>query len=382
VAGRLRRLGRAARRVVTDVGQHDGVPIDLEREAGGGYAFRLGVRAGFGGQDAARVAITQRVNPDPHPILKEIHACEVAGRRLEAANVHALRAKVAALLESIAPARALPLCFFRAPAMDYELPAYESRGELTSPVLGGPALHARDLAELRRNVCRYLVAAGYVAEPDEVLVGVLRPRDLRRVPPAAVFRSLDDPDEWLPSVEGVSDDGPVVGVLGEPTLLGGEERPRPAAGPGPPPRAPAAPDVVELLRFLRTARGRARGRDLYASEVRPEIWAAAERRLEPTGRHVAAYLADDAGSELELPVLRTGFGELVVALHDRGICVFLAATEAALAAAVGRYLAATGFLPVAAEVELRDAAPPRPERLDPAAIASHPPSGGADSSWP
>jgi hypothetical protein len=367
--GPLRRLARAARRVITDVGEHEAVPIGLERDRDGRYAFRLGVRAGFGGHEAARVAIAHRINPDPHPILKEIHACEVAGRRLEAANVYALRAKVAALLDGIAPARALPLCFFRAPAMDYELPVYETRGELSSPVLGGPRLRARDLAEMRRDACRYLVAAGYVAEPDEVTVGVLRPRDLRRVPPAAIFRSLEDADVWVPSVEGVSADGPVIGVLGEATRLRGEERPRAAAGPSPPPRAPAAPDVVELLRFLRAARGGHGGRDLYACEVRPEIWAAAERRLQPTGRRAVAYLADDEGTVLELPLARTGFGELAVALHDRGICVFLAPTEAELAAAVGRYLATTGFLPGTGDVELRDVEQPRPERLDPAAIA-------------
>ena len=43
----------------------------------------------------------------------------MAGQALEAANVYALGAKVARLLETIAPARALPLCYFRVPAMDY-----------------------------------------------------------------------------------------------------------------------------------------------------------------------------------------------------------------------------------------------------------------------
>ena len=71
------------------------------------------------------------MNPSPHPILKEIHHCEVAGQTLEAANVYALKAKVERLLETIAPARALPLCYFRAPAMDYELPVYEQGGWLT-----------------------------------------------------------------------------------------------------------------------------------------------------------------------------------------------------------------------------------------------------------
>ena len=77
------------------------IPIDLERAPDGAYTFRLGVRAGFGGQETARIPIEWRVNPAPHPILKEIHSCEVGGRALEAANVYALRAKVAAQLEAM-----------------------------------------------------------------------------------------------------------------------------------------------------------------------------------------------------------------------------------------------------------------------------------------
>src|SRR5918999_514012 len=142
-----------------DSGEHEPVPIYLERAEDDGYAFRLGVRAGFGGQETARIPVQRRTNPDPHPILKEIHYCEVAGRTLEAANLYALQEKVGRLLEAIAPARTLPLCYFRVPAMDYELPVYEQGGELTSPVLGGPKLRARDLAGIRRNVCRYLVSA-------------------------------------------------------------------------------------------------------------------------------------------------------------------------------------------------------------------------------
>ena len=92
--------------------------------------------------------------------------------------------------------------------------------------------------------------------------------------------------------------------------------PRPAAGPSPSPRAPAAPDVVALLRYLRT----------------------------------------------------TPFGPAAYASEDE------------LAEAVGRYLAAVGFLPVATEVEIRDVAPPRPERLDPA-IAFHSDTGGHRAPW-
>src|SRR5919204_621115 len=82
-----------------------------------------------------------------------------------------------------------------------------------------PNLKAPDLAGIRRVVCRHLVSAGYVRDPEEVKVGVVRPRDLRLVEPAAVFRSRTDPDLWLPAVEGISADGPVVGVLGRPAQL-------------------------------------------------------------------------------------------------------------------------------------------------------------------
>ena len=55
MSGRIGRLWQGARRVMTDVGQHDGVPIHLERDPGGGYAFRLGVRAGFGGHPTEKM---------------------------------------------------------------------------------------------------------------------------------------------------------------------------------------------------------------------------------------------------------------------------------------------------------------------------------------
>src|SRR5918911_3568407 len=127
-------LWRWVRDVIADRGELEPVPISLERAPDGGYRFRLGVRAGFGGQDAARIPVSVRVNPDPHPILKEIHFCEVAGRPLEAANVYALRAKVASLLDTIAPGRALPLCYFRVTEVDYELPVYEDGDDVVSPV--------------------------------------------------------------------------------------------------------------------------------------------------------------------------------------------------------------------------------------------------------
>jgi hypothetical protein len=363
-----------AGRVVAEHGEHEPVPIHLERSSEHDYAFRLGVRAGFGGGETARIPVSRHVNPAPHPVLKEIHRCEVAGQTLEAANVYALKAKVARALETIAPGRTLPLCYFRAPAMDYELPVFEQGGWLTSPVLGGPRLRAHDLAGIRRQVCRYLESAGYVGHADEVTVGVVRPRDLRRVPPAAVLRSHSDPELWIPTVEGTSPDGPVVGVVGYAPQLRRRERRREGAGPRLEESAPAAPDVVALIRYLQAELGRAgqiAAWGVYASEVRPDIWAAAEERTDDAGVLLVAHMTDEESTRLELAVRRTGAGEVAVALEDRGINVFLAPDEDALATLVGHHLVGADFLSFTTEVEIHRADAPRAERLGLDSIRAH-----------
>jgi hypothetical protein len=304
------RAWRWARGVIADRGEHAPVPVFLEA---GGTRLRFG--------EVARIEVRRRVNDHPHPVLKEIHSCEVAGRTLEAANVYALRAKVAALLESIAPARILPLCYFVAHGM--ELPVYPGPGRLTVPLLGRRGV---DLASLRRDVARQL-------DTDDVRLLVLRPSDLRLVPPAAVLRSTTEPEVWLPCIDGVSLDGPVVGVL--------ERR-----------EIPAAPDVVALLHAMAP---------LYAADVRPDQWARGEARLRDIGRRLVA-------PDLELSIWRTVAGDLVTAVEDRGISCFSAGSEAELAETLRRYLTTHGFLRFASDVEVRTPAPTRSERLDPDAI--------------
>jgi hypothetical protein len=368
-------LWRWIRGVIADRGEHDPVPIFLERGEGDQYVYRLGVRAGFGGQETARLPVQRRPNPAPHPILKEIHLCEVAGQTLEAANLYSLQAKVARQLEVLAPGRSLPLCYFRVPAMDYELPVYEHGRELTSPVIGGPSLRAPDLAGIRQVVCRHLVSAGYVGDPQEVTVGVVRPRDLKLVAPAAVFRSHTDADLWLPAVEGVSPEGPVVGIVGRPAQLRRRERRRKGGGPTVEDAAPAAPDAVGLLRFLRTEFTRAGdpgAEGIYATDVRPEIWAAVEERTEDAGTRLVSYLTDPETTRLELAVRRTGAGDVAVAVEDRAINVFLAHDEDGLARQVGRHLAGDEFLRFAEEVEIHAVEAPRAERLEAEAIRTNP----------
>jgi hypothetical protein len=333
------------------------------------YLLRVGVRGGFGGT-LAGLPVTRRDNPAPHPVLKEIYQCEVAGKVLEAANIYALRAKVQRQLDVIAPAHSLPLCYFRAPRYDYSLGVYQEGAHLACPVLAGPRIRARNLAELRSPVLDHLRAAGYLVADEEPEVLVLRPSDLRLVPPSAVIRCLDDPGLWLATVEGISAEGPVVGLLSHPTELVVEERRRRGAPATEPP--PSAPDLSGLLRWLggeMTVRGRlANPWSLYASEVRPEIWARTEELTDPTSRTLRAHL--DGGATLDVPVRHTAAGEAVGAIRDLGISVFLAGDQDALAGVIGQYLVATGHLRDARELrpEVIRAAPA--ERLDPDSIST------------
>jgi hypothetical protein len=372
--------------VVTDqTGGVEPVPIDIERnpdavvELGAEnppdlplYVLRVGVRGGFG-RVLAGLPVFRRENPSPHPVLKEIYQCEVAGKVLEAANIYALREKVQRQLEVIAPARSLPLCYFRAPRYDYSLPVHEEGAHLVCPVLAGPKIKARSLAELRAPVMRHLLTAGYLMPDEEPDVLVLRPSDLRLVPPAAVIRCLDDPALWLPTVEGSSAEGPVVGLLAHPAELATETRRRDSPAVAPP---PSAPDVTALLRYIghemAVRRRLINAWALYATEVRPEIWARTEELTDGTDRTLTAHLV--AGGSLQVPVRHTAAGEAVGAIRDQGIAVFLAGDPEALGDVIGRYLAALGFLrdPADLRPELVGRIPP--ERLDPDSIWTGAPS--------
>jgi hypothetical protein len=365
----LRRPLRWFARNVRSTSDPDPVPITLERnrdavvEMGAHnppdvplYRFRVGLRAGFSGEASAAIPVFKRVNPHPHPVLKEIFYCEVAGSELEAANVHAVRDKVARMLEVLAPAGSLPLAYFRAPASDFSLPIYEEGGKLVCPMIAGANLKGDDLASIRSSVCRYLVNGGYVADPSQVEIRVVRPSDLKLVAPAAIIRSLEDPDLWFASVEGRSSEGLVIGLLGEATELRAGERRR--AGRQELDSPPAASEVASLLRLVAnglTEKGRITDpSSLYATHVRPAVWARTEQLTHDVGRRLVCWLEDDEPARLELPLRRTAAGELVTALEDEGIAVFTGADESSLAARVGRYLSGGGFLRFEDTVEVED----------------------------
>ena len=331
------------------------------------YILRVGIDGGFGGTRAG-LPVLRHENPSPHPILKEIYRCEVAGKLLEAANVYALRDKVERQLEVIAPARSLPLCYFRASRFDYSLPVYEEGSRVVCPVLTGPKIKAHDLAGLREPLVRWLRSAGYLTPDEEPEVLVVRPSDIRLVAPAAVIRCLDDSALWLPTVGGASAEGPVIGLLSHPADLRAEERRR--RGPALADVPPSAPDVTGLLRYVgheMVVRGRLLNPwALYASEVRPEIWARTEELTDPTPRRLACHLA--GGESLEVPIRHTAAGEVVAGIQERGITVFLAGDDEALAVAVARYLVELGFLRHPGDMRIEAAAERPSESLDPDTI--------------
>jgi hypothetical protein len=375
------------KRIVTDqAGGVEPVEIGLERNPGAIlelgarnppgmpiYILRVGVEAGFG-RTRAGLPVYRHANPSPHPVLKEVYSCEVAGKVLEAANIHALREKAQRQLEVIAPGHALPLCYFRAPRFDYSLAVYAEGSHLVCPVLAGPRIKAGSLAEIREPVIRHQRTAGYLFDDEEPEVLVVRPSDLRQVPPAAVIRCLDADRLWMPTVEGVSEEGPVVGLLVQLAELAGERRRR--RGPGPDQTPPSAPDVTALLRYVgheMSVRGALLNPwALYAAEVRPEIWARTEELTDATNRKLTAHL--EGGEVLEVPVRHTAAGESVGALREEErISVFLAGDDDALADAVGRYLAAGKHLRDARDLRPETVREAPAESLDPDDIWTHQP---------
>ena len=105
---------------------------------------------------------------------------------------------------------------------------------------------------------------------------------------------------------------------------------------------------------------------VHATGVRTEIWARTEQITDSTGRRLHCYLDD--GEELALQIRHTAAGELVAALQEEGITVFLAGDEDALALSVGRYLTEAGFLTHPEDVRPEAIAQAPPESLDPDAI--------------
>src|SRR2546423_12334486 len=84
-------------------------------------------------------------------------------------------------------------------------------------------------------------------------------------------------------------------MVGRPTQLRRRERRRKGGGPTVEDTPPAAPDVIGLLRFLRSELDRAGEKSAagaHATGGRPEIWGAAQGHTQDARRRPGAYLPE------------------------------------------------------------------------------------------
>ena len=242
-------------------------------------------------------------------------------------------------LEPIAPGRSLPLCYFRAPAMDYELPVYEHGLALVCPVLGGPkpegarprrhprlrsaATWSRRATCGRRTRCRGARAPSARPAPRRRPQPCFRSPRTSRSSGSPPSRASRPRARWSACVGHAAE-------LGGASAAAGRRAARARTPPS------AAPTSLALLRYLAAELGRAgSGLDPWTSTPPtsgPEIWAAAEARTEDAGAGSSRTSRDGESTRLELASAAHAARAIVaVRARGRGISVFLAADEDALA---------------------------------------------------
>ncbi len=126
------------------------------------------------------------------PLMREAYRVRVAGRLLEASNLHVLTERVRDLLDGLLAAGDLPQFWLVNGAS--AIPVYRHGGAYKA-LTDGPRLWGWDLAELRARYVRYL-ASRNSGECGPVAVVLFSPADLDVHPPEAV---LVGPGLWIPA---------------------------------------------------------------------------------------------------------------------------------------------------------------------------------------
>lgn len=145
-----------------------------------------------GAQGEARLPVYWDPRPGaPDPLMREAYRVRVAGRTLEAGNLHMLGEKVRAALGGLIAAGGLP-CFWLVNGTSV-VPVYRDGKAYVAPT-DGPRLWATDLAQLRARYAHY-VASCNGGECGPVTVALLSPQDLDVHPPQAI---LVGPALWIP----------------------------------------------------------------------------------------------------------------------------------------------------------------------------------------
>lgn len=145
--------------------------------------------------EPARAAIPVYWRPGPSPARPELYVADVAGWRLECANIFALRRDVLRTLGQLWRYGGLPEYLIAVGDGREVAPVYRVEGRLRARLRGGPIFLAPDIGSLAVSLRRYLAAAE--PAPDMVAARVSR-ADLQLYEPCAVLEAGGRLPVWIP----------------------------------------------------------------------------------------------------------------------------------------------------------------------------------------
>jgi hypothetical protein len=222
-----------------------------------------------------------RRNPEHHPLHKEFYSVELAGCRVERANLVSLQKALPKALEEMISFGTLPYYYFSWPGTS-PVPAYHSEGKLR---LKGMGITGDDAGEVWCRLAETLVGRRIIQNEGQLELGLLLWRDMRLRPLAF---ALQAPRTWIPIFYSRDAERPalIYDLIGYPS------------------RFLEVGDVFSLRRevasSLLTNRKLSYSYDLGITELQDEIWSELISVTKPTG-FVLTYSALDA--RLEMPVL-------------------------------------------------------------------------------
>ncbi len=270
------------------------------------------------------------------PLMREAYRVRVAGRLLEAGNLHVLTERVRGLLDGLLAAGDLPQFWLVNGAS--AIPVYRHGGAYKA-LTDGPRLWGWDLADLRARYTRYL-ASRTSGECGPVAVVLLSPTDLDVHPPEVI---LVGPGLWIPAF-----------ATGERLV---------AFGPGEATwSVPQGPVGVlrlwELVARELTASGRLPVPSaLWVTELSEACSSGLREASEPTGLvlRFTRFTGEGVGRVL-LPVRR--LGHLYFASCQEDDCLHVAPDPWTLRESISAHLTETGMVAGIADVVVEEAGRP------------------------
>ncbi|MDR7416453.1 MAG: hypothetical protein QN193_05685 [Armatimonadota bacterium] len=291
------------------------------------YTVRLG------GDGEARLPVYWDPRPvASDPLVREVYRVRVAGRSLEAGNLHLLGEEVRAAVGRLVAAGGLPR--FWLVNGTSAVPVYRA-GEVYVAPTDGPRLWGTDLAQLRARYAHY-VASCNGGECGPVTVALLSPQDLDVHLPEAI---LVGPALWIP----------VFATEGQMVAFG------PGTTTWSAPQEPAGIlPLWELVACELTASGRlTMPAALWAMELSETCCRGLLKAGEPTGLMLRFTRFTGQGvSRTALPVHR--WRHLYFASCQEGACLHIAPDSETLRESLSAHLTETGLVRGVQDVALEE----------------------------